>query len=86
MRLLLTTKIWKEGRHFIAYTPELDLASQGRTPAHAEARLHEAVSAFLEETKRLGTLEEVLRSAGFFKRRRRWETPRISISTLEVTA
>lgn len=86
MRILLTTKIWKEGTHYIAYTPELDIASQGRTPPHAEERLREAVTIFLEETKRMGTLESVLRSAGFSKRRRQWQAPRISISSLEIAS
>ncbi|OHA09260.1 MAG: hypothetical protein A3B37_03550 [Candidatus Sungbacteria bacterium RIFCSPLOWO2_01_FULL_59_16] len=84
MRFLLTTKVWKDGRHFVAYTPELDLASQGRTPAHAEERLREAVSLFFEETRRMGTFGEVMRQAGFLKRHRRWEAPRVSIGSLEV--
>lgn len=86
MRMFLTIKIWKEGTHYIAYTPELDVASQGKTPAHAERRLREAVALFLEETKRMGTRDEVMRNAGFLKRHRHWETPRISISSLEVAA
>ncbi len=84
MQLFLTTKIWKEGTHFIAYTPELDLSSQGKTPAQADQRLRETVEIFIDETKRLGTLNEVLRASGFMKRRRHWESPRISLSTLEV--
>lgn len=86
MRILLTTKIWREGKHFIAYTPELDVASQGKTQSHAERRLREAVALFLEETKRLGTFGEVMRRAGFHRRQRRWEAPRISISSLEIPA
>ena len=84
MRIFLTTKIWEEGKHFIAYTPELDLASQGKTPERAEKRLHEAVTIFLEEIKSMGTLEEVMRGAGFLWRGRKWEVPRISISTMDV--
>ena len=85
MRIFLTTKIWKEGKHYLAYTPELDLASQGKTPARAEDRLREAVTAFIEETKRMGTFGEVMRNAGFMKRRERWEAPRVSIFSLEIT-
>lgn len=84
MQIFLTIKAWKEGKHYIAYTPELDVSSQGRTPAHAEGRLREAVSAFLEETKRMGTFDEVMRSAGFSKNRARWKMPLISFSSLEV--
>lgn len=84
MQLYLTTKIWKGGRHYIAYAPELDIASQGKNPSHAEERLREAVKLFIEETKRIGTFGEVLRAAGFLKERRRWKAPSISISPLEV--
>lgn len=86
MHIFLTTKIWKEGRHHIAYTPELDVSSQGKTVAQAEERLREAVTAFLEETRHLGTFDEVMRAAGFFKSRDRWKAPMISLSSLEVSA
>lgn len=49
MRLFLTTKIWKEGSHYIAYTPELDLSSQGKTSIHAEEGLRETIELFREE-------------------------------------
>lgn len=78
MQLFLTTKIWKEGTHYIAYTPELDIASQGVSRVRAEKRLREAVEIFIEETKRLGTLDEVMRAAGFSKEQSRWKAPFIS--------
>lgn len=84
MQIFLTVKTWQEGKHYIAYTPELDISSQGKTSAHAEERLREAVSAFLEETKRMETFGEVMRSAGFSKSRARWKMPLISFSSLEV--
>ena len=86
MRMFLTTKNWKEGHHYIAYTPELDLASQGKTPEHAEKRLREAAALFIEETKRMGTLNEILEKTGFVKKQRHWEAPRISISSVEIPA
>ena len=36
MKLFLTSKIWKEGRHYVAYSPELEVASQGKTLEEAE--------------------------------------------------
>lgn len=84
MHIFLTTKVWKEGNHYIAYTPELDVASQGRNPVHAEKRLREAVSLFIEETKRMDTFDEVMSAAGFLKEQRGWKPPLISISSLEV--
>ena len=84
MRIFLTTKVWKEGKYYIAYAPELNVVSQGKTPEHAERRLREAVEIFLEETKRLGTLEEILASLGISRKANHFEMPRISLSELEV--
>lgn len=84
MRLLLTIKIWPEGKHYIAYSPELEVASQGKNTEQALKRVKEAIEGFLEEAKRMGTLEEVLKSAGFAKKEKEWKTPLISLSPLEV--
>ncbi len=84
MRLFLTIKIWKEGKHYIAYCPELDVASQGKNSQHSLERVREAIEAFLEETKKMGTLEEILRMSGFVKRKGAWKPPLLSISPLEV--
>ena len=82
----LPVSIFRENKHYIAYTPELDIASQGKSAVHAEERLREAVTLFLEETKRMGTLDLVLEKAGFLKKGHRWLTPQVSISSLEVVA
>lgn len=66
--LSFTLQVWKEGSSYIAYTPELDLSSCAATLPQAKARLREAVSLFLEEATRLGTLEDILSEAGFQKR------------------
>lgn len=84
MRLFLTIKIWPERNHYIAYCPELEVASQGKNPEHALKRAKEAIEAFLEETKRMGTFEEVLRAAGFVKKKKEWKAPLFSFSSLEV--
>ena len=84
MRLLLTIKIWPEGKHYVGYCPELEIASQGKNPEHTLKRIKEAIEAFLEETKKMGTFEEVLRIAGFVKEKKEWKAPIISISPLEV--
>jgi predicted RNase H-like HicB family nuclease len=54
MRLVLTIKIWRDGKHYIAYSPELEVASQGKIPEHALERVKEAIEGFLEETKKNG--------------------------------
>lgn len=84
MRLLLTIKIWPEGKNYVAFCPELEVASQGKNPEHALKRIREAIEAFLEEARKMGTLEEILRAVGFVKENKRWKPPIISISPLEV--
>lgn len=63
-----TVHVWKEGQKYVAYVPELDVASCGDSVAHAKARLREAVALFLEGASRMGTLEDILTEAGFEER------------------
>lgn len=44
---------------FVAYSPELDVASCGPTEETARQNLHEAVTIVLEETKRLSQTSSV---------------------------
>ena len=43
-----TAILEKEGDHYVALCPELDIASQGTTVEEAKANLKEAVELFLE--------------------------------------
>lgn len=63
--LNLTVQVWKEGPTYVAYAPELDVSSCGRTGSQAKSRLREAVSLFIEEAAERGTLEDILVEAGF---------------------
>ncbi|MDO8470505.1 MAG: type II toxin-antitoxin system HicB family antitoxin [bacterium] len=85
-KLLLTVKTWKEGRNFVAYNPELDVASQGNTLAHAQDNLREAVGLFLGTTKRMGTIKEVLREAGFSleSNQKVYRPPHLSFDLVDV--
>jgi len=66
MRDIITTvEIWKEGNMFTSYCPELDIASCGMTPDEAKANLQEVITIQLEETAKLGTLEDLLSEAGY---------------------
>jgi len=58
----LTTQIFKEGRSFVAHTPELDVSSCGRTKEKASRNLKEAVRLFLEEVAKMGTLDQILKN------------------------
>ena len=85
-KAFLTIKTWQEENNFVAYNPELDIASQGKTAVQAQENLQEAVDLFLETTKRMGTLRQVLEEAGFVvkKTKREYKVPQISFSSLEV--
>ncbi len=43
MDIQFTVQIFKEGRMYVAYTPELDVSSCGGTQAKAKSNLLEAV-------------------------------------------
>jgi hypothetical protein len=73
----LTMQLWKEGPTYIAYAPELDVSSCGRTANQAKAHLREAVSLFLEEAAKRGTLADILTECGFERRGRNLRPPRI---------
>ena len=86
MKLFLTSKIWKEGKHYVAYNPELEVASQGKTLEEAEKMLKEAIGLFIKTAKKIGTLNQVLEETGFVRKEKRWLSPAISISSLEMKA
>jgi predicted Zn-dependent protease len=63
--IALSVQVWKEGASQFAYTPELDISSWGKTAGQAKSHLREAVSLFIEEAARQGTLDDILEEAGF---------------------
>lgn len=65
MKLDFRIEIFKENGQFVAVAPELNVSSFGDTQEQAKSSLYEAVELFLEECKRMGTLEDVLEEAGF---------------------
>src|SRR5438270_3133520 len=84
MEIQFTTQIFKEGRTFVAHTPELDVSSCGGTKEKALKNLKEAVRLFLEEAERMGTLEQILEEVGYGKRKQKIISPRF-ISVGRVT-
>jgi predicted RNase H-like HicB family nuclease len=77
MEIQFTTQIFKEGRTYVAHTQELDVSSCGGTRQRALKNLKEAVRLFLEESDKLGTLDQILEEAGFLKRNRKLEGPKL---------
>ncbi len=76
MEINFTTQIWKEGKMYVSYCPELDVSSCGKTIRETKKNLMEAVEGFLEEAKKIGTLREILSESGFIKEdEKRWKSP-----------
>lgn len=67
MEIQFTTRVFKEGRTYVAHALELDLSSCGSTKEKALRNLKEAVRLFLEEAEKLGSLKQVLQEAGYSK-------------------
>jgi len=75
---------------YLATCPALDLSSQGPTGEKALANLNEAVQAFVADCFERGTLDHVLRNAGFspaksgLRARRRQPTKRAKLLTVPL--
>ena len=61
----IRAEIFQEDDQYVAICSELNVSSFGNTPQEATRSLQEAVSLFLEECHRMGTLRQVLEEAGF---------------------
>ncbi|HUT75462.1 MAG TPA: hypothetical protein VM221_11605 [Armatimonadota bacterium] len=57
--------VFREGEAYVAYCPELEVSSCGRDVDEARANLKTAVRLFIEQTEKLGTLDQVLQEAGY---------------------
>ena len=69
MKIKFTTQVFKEGKVYVAYTPELDLSSCATTQIKAQKNLIEAVRLFLEEAEKKGSLFQIRQEAGFVGRK-----------------
>jgi predicted RNase H-like HicB family nuclease len=63
MEIQFTTRIFKEGRAYVAHAMELDVSSCGGSKEKALRNLKEAVALFLEEAEKMGTLDQILEEA-----------------------
>lgn len=64
-QIIVSEQIWKEGRMYTSYCPELDVASCGKTVNEARKNLREAIEIFIDETYKMRTLEDLLEEAGY---------------------
>ena len=60
-----TSQLFEEDEQVVAVCPELNVSSYGNTSDEAIDALKEAVTLFLEECRRMGTLDVVLEEAGY---------------------
>ncbi len=79
LELTYTIQVWKENGTYVAYAPELDISTCGDSISQAKARLGEAVSLFLDEASRMGTLKDILAEAGFEKKGSTYRPPRVIV-------
>jgi len=59
--------VFKEDASYVAYCPELDISSCGKTVEHAKKMLKTAVRLFIEEAEKMGTLEGIFEEANYKK-------------------
>ena len=71
MEIQFTTRVFKEGRMFVAHAVELDVSSCGGSETKAAKNLKEAVRLFLVEAENIGTLDQILAEAGYFRGKRK---------------
>ena len=84
MEIQFTTRIFKEGRTFVAHALELDVSSCGGTKDKAVSNLKEAVRLFLEEAEKMKTLDKILEEAGYKKGKQTIASPKF-ISVQRMT-
>lgn len=77
--LTFTIQIFREGRLFVAYNPELDVSSCGPTVEKAKKNIRDAISGFLKSAGKMGTLDEILEEAGYTYRHKQWADPELIV-------
>lgn len=75
--------IFEEDSMYVAYCPELDVSSCGNSVEHAKEMLKTAVRLFLEESEKMGTLEDILEESRYKKDNSgRWLPPKLIAAEL----
>ena len=85
MDIQFTTRIFKEGRSYVAHALELDVSSCGGTKDKAISNLKEAVRLFFEEADKMGTLDQILQEAGYSKTKQKITSPKfVSVQRMSL--
>jgi predicted RNase H-like HicB family nuclease len=75
--------VFIEGETYVSYCPKLDVSSCGNTVDQARKNLKIAVTLFLEEAEKMGTLEDILKESGYeVNESNCWQAPRIVATEL----
>ena len=69
---------------YVAYSPELDVASAGPTEVVARKNLKEAINLVLEGAKEDGNLDEFLEEIGFLKEKGHFKAPKITTEEVSL--
>lgn len=84
-KLTFTVQVFKEGKQYVSFNPELRVASCGKTPEEAKNNLPDAIRGFLLSARKKGTLVDILEEAGFVKEKKSWRDPYfVSLDRLTV--
>lgn len=81
----LPVLIKREGGIYVAYTPALDISTDGKTKGEAKKNFSELVDIFFEEfIDNPDALEIVLLSLGWTKQKQSWRPPEITNITQDI--
>lgn len=73
--------VFKEGQTFVAYSPKLDISSCGNSVDEARQNLKTAIRLFIEESEKMGTLEDILMESGYERTNsNHWVTPQLVLT------
>ena len=85
MEIQFTTRIFKEGRTYVGHALELDVSSCAGTKEKLVKNPKEAVRLFLEEAEKMGTLDWILKEAGYSKGKHKLAPPKfISVQRMSL--
>ena len=85
--LTFTAQIFREGKQYVSFNPELRVASCGKTAKAAKENLKDAIRGFMISAHKKGTLHDILEEAGFVRQKKSWRDPSmVSLERLTVAA
>lgn len=73
----LPVTVMKQGKHFVAYSPALDVSTSGKSLKDVQKKFIELVTVFIEEIIEAGTIHEVLYELGWTKIQQKWSPPKV---------